>query len=440
MKNLPHLAGRIFGTPLLMQRAKLDAILTALAPRLVIEGEQSEIAVREAVAAVVATDGSKQRKPYQVTPDGTAVISILGPLIQRGSWMDAMCGLTSYSQIEGEFMDAVGDPAITGIVLDCDSPGGEVSGCFDLADKIFASRGSKPIVAAVNDMCFSACFALASAADKIVMTRTGGIGSVGVIMRLVDQTGADQQKGLKYTNIFAGDRKVDMDSHSPLSPEATAIAQSEVDRIYDLFVETVARNRGMKQSAVRNTQAGLFFGDTGVAVGFADSVGTPRDALSLTSDMLTSKSSYSIPAASAVGSPKKEANILPEPTKPADASSAPDINALIATARAEAETEGYNKGKAEGKVKGYADALEVVQLCVLAGTPLMATEYLEASLKPKDVRDKLASERIKADVPIVSHTGLQTGTGQDSANVEDSPLVKAATKAAAEYRGNKGGL
>lgn len=263
---LARLATRVFGTPLLIQPDKLEVILSAVGPRLVIDG--LPIAVPELSAHTEGMD----TETLAVTPDGLAVIDISGSLVNRSSWLDAPSGLTSYANIREEFDLAIASPAIRGILMRIDSNGGECAGCFDLADAIFAMRGAKPIWAVVDDAAFSAAYMLASAADKVFVSRTGGVGSIGVVATHVDASGSDEKAGLKYTMLTAGAHKKDFNAHEPLSEGARSELQTEIDRLYRLFVETVARNRGMPAEAVRATEARLYFGEGAVAAGLADAV------------------------------------------------------------------------------------------------------------------------------------------------------------------------
>ena len=263
---LARLATRVFGTPLLIQPDKLEVILSAVGPRLVIDG--LPIAVPELSAHTEGMD----TETLAVTPDGLAVIDISGSLVNRSSWLDAPSGLTSYANIREEFDLAMASPAIRGVLMRIDSNGGECAGCFDLADAIFAMRGAKPIWAVVDDAAFSAAYMLASAADKVFVSRTGGVGSIGVVATHVDASGSDEKAGLKYTMLTAGAHKKDFNAHEPLSEGARSELQAEIDRLYRLFVETVARNRGMPAEAVRATEARLYFGEGAVAAGLADAV------------------------------------------------------------------------------------------------------------------------------------------------------------------------
>jgi ClpP class serine protease len=145
---------------------------------------------------------------------------------------------------------------VRAILLDVDSPGGETGGVFDLADRIRAASRVKPVWAVANDMAFSAAYALASAAERVFVSRTSGVGSIGVIALHADQSAKDEQDGVRYTTVFAGARKNDLNPHAPLSDEAFAGLEAEVNRVYDLFVGTVAQHRGSPR-LVRATRGAL---------------------------------------------------------------------------------------------------------------------------------------------------------------------------------------
>lgn len=205
--------------------------------------------------------------------EGVAVIPVTDILSYRSdAFMDFMFGGTSYLDIGKAFADALKDPSVKAIVFDINSPGGEVAGVFDLVDDIYNARGIKPIYAVANEMSYSAAYAIASAADKIYLTRTAGLGSIGILAVHIDRTEQDKAEGLKYNLIYAGEKKVDLSSHTELSDEARAELQNDVNTQYSLFVDTVARNRGIKASDVRSTKAGIFRGRGAVEAGLADAV------------------------------------------------------------------------------------------------------------------------------------------------------------------------
>ncbi|WP_353285771.1 S49 family peptidase [Wolbachia endosymbiont (group A) of Gastracanthus pulcherrimus] len=200
----------------------------------------------------------------------TAIIPIHGILTKKPGAFDGFLGMTSYEKIHEEMESALGDKSIETILLDIDSPGGEVNGVFDLADFIYSARGKKRIIAIANDDAYSAAYAIASSAEKVFVSRTSGVGSIGVIASHIDQSRFDEKQGIKYTTIFAGSRKNDLNPHEPMTSESLESLQKEVDRLYEMFLQLTARNRGLSIEKIRSTEAGLYFGEKAVEIGLAD--------------------------------------------------------------------------------------------------------------------------------------------------------------------------
>ena len=224
---LLHLASRIMGTPLLIARSKLDVILAVLGPRL---------GLPVADAALPVGDSQHAEPRRCAAPPGIAVIPIHGTLVRRTQGLEAASGLTSYEAIGAQLDAALADPAIHGILLEVDSPGGEAGGVFELAERIRAADAVKPVWALAADSAFSAAYALAASASQLALTRTAGVGSIGVIALHVDQSLRDAQQGFRYTAITAGKYKNDFSPHAPLDPQAAERLQAEVDRLYGMFV------------------------------------------------------------------------------------------------------------------------------------------------------------------------------------------------------------
>lgn len=272
--TLPLLAQRVFNTPLAIHPAKAEIIISALADRLGI----SRIHAPAMQFDDDSFSRSKNNGGYEITPDGVAIIQIYGTLVQKLGTLKPYSGMTGYDGIRQNFITALLDPAVKAIMLDVSSPGGEVSGCFDLVDEIYSARGDKPIWAVLDDAAYSAAYALASAADVITVPRTGGTGSIGVIWMHVDWSKALASNGLNVSILTFGDKKADGHPEIPLSDEARARFQSDIDAMGQLFADTVARNRGITSSAVVATQAGTYLGKSGVDAGLADSVLAPDEA------------------------------------------------------------------------------------------------------------------------------------------------------------------
>ncbi len=211
----------------------------------------------------------------EVTGGGVAIVPVRGCLVKDAPWWSSC---TSYDGLRARLSAALELDQVKAVALLVDSPGGDVAGCFDLVDTVYAMRGSKPLWAILDEGAYSAAYALASACDRIVVPRTGGTGSIGVIYMHVDLSAALEKAGIGVTLIRYGARKAEGSPFHPLSDEALERAQADVDAMGELFVDTVARNRGLAASAVRAMEAGTFLGAAGVTAGLADAVMTPDAA------------------------------------------------------------------------------------------------------------------------------------------------------------------
>lgn len=453
ISSMPHLASRIFGTPLLIHPRKLDVILSVLGPRLgVAMSDDSQQLIKHLAAQAPPAN------PTSLTSN-IAVIGVSGTLVRRAAAVDAASGLTSYSAISAQLAQAVRDPAVNAILLDIDSPGGEAGGAFDLADQIVAARQIKPIWAVANDDAFSAAYAIASAATRVYVTRTGGVGSVGVIALHVDQSQRDAMSGLRYTAVYAGDRKNDMSPHAPLSTDAAQALQAEVDRLYGLFVSTVAVNRNLSAQDVQDTEAGLYFAQDAIDAGLADVVGTLDDALiALSEELLTKTTSIariqgsgremgiSTPGPSmkrsvcmqndatqtADGQTNQEEQHQPAdqagtgPAQDGDASQGAGSEAG-AHVQASAVAQGHDIKAASAQV------LAIAEMCLLAGKSEMTAALIERGVSVDQARKELLAAKASGSPEISSRILPEAGT-QTQAKPEDSPVVRAAQQRARKQR------
>jgi len=406
MTLLPHVAARLFGAPLLIHRPKLDVILAVLGPR---------VGLSDLAAPIGYTP--PERSPGRANAK-VAVVPIHGTLVRRTIGLEAESGLTSYAAIASQIDAALASPEVAAILLDVDSPGGESGGVFDLADRIRAAAQVKPVWAVANDMAFSAAYALASAATKVFVSRTGGVGSIGVIAMHVDQSEKDAQDGVRYTAVFAGDRKNDLNPHEPISDEAHAFLKAEVNRVYGLFVETVARHRGIEPSAVRDTEAGLFFGQAAVAIGLADAIGTFDVALA---QLLESVSPLPNLAASHSGHFRnlQMESYMNDRSDPAPAD------------RPAADRAGPVPQPSPTSTLSVVDAVEIAQTCTLAGRTDLIAGFLEAQTSPAKVRSQLLAAHADASPEIVTRIGPDAAATA-AAVVAGNPLVDAAKQLAAK--------
>lgn len=281
-----RIAARAFNTPLLVEPSKAMAFLAGLGPRVL--GRQVELVesidalkgvetlpARASLLADGMLDDYHQHgeAPYPVV-DGIAVIEISGVLIHRGSWIGQSSGQTSYEGIAAQIEAAASDQTVRGVALEIDSFGGEVAGVFDLADRIRALRHDKPVWAFVAEHAFSAGYALASQADRILLPRTGAVGSIGVVVMHAELSSQLDQDGVRVTLIHSGRHKVDGNPYEPLPAEVRGDIQREIDVLRFLFADTVAAGRAGKlnQDAALATEAATYRGADAVTAGLADEV------------------------------------------------------------------------------------------------------------------------------------------------------------------------
>lgn len=415
MNLLPHLAARLFGAPLLIHRPKLDVILSVLGSRVGLP----DLSVPTGFAP---PDRNAAQSESSAGQSGIAVIPIYGTLVRRTQGLEAQSGLTSYAGIAMALDTALADPNVAAIVLDIDSPGGESSGVFDLADRIRAATAIKPVWAVANDMAFSAAYALASAASRLIVSRTGGVGSIGVIAMHVDQSVKDQQDGIAYTAVFAGDRKNDLNPHAPITGEAQSFLQGEVNRIYDLFATTVAKHRGMGVNTIKSTQAALFFGADAVSSGLADDVGTLDDAIRQINSMLLTPP---VPSLSRLLASQTLPETSPEKEIPMTQSAQPTaVLAQTGTTTATSATT-----SPADSAFAVSDAIEIAQSCTLAGRTDLIAGFLEAKVAPSQVRSQLLTAMAQQSTEIVSRIDPNAVHHQEMAASNpassDNPLIQA---------------
>lgn len=233
----------IQGTPWAIHPNALELILAIIDERTT-TGRPSDDEIKQRV-------GSRRDATPTAVGD-VAVIPLVGPIMTRAAAMSQVSGANSLDDFRAQFTQALNDPEISAIVLDIDSPGGTVSGVPEMANEIRAARGQKPIVAVANYLAASAAYWIACACDEVVASPSAEVGSVGVYAAHTDRSAEMEMKGQKVTFVHYGEHKVEGNSFEPLSEEAMANLQSEVDQIGREFESFIAKARGIPVSDVRS--------------------------------------------------------------------------------------------------------------------------------------------------------------------------------------------
>lgn len=211
-------------------------------------------------------------EPKALREDGVAVVRIVGPLDHHRSWWSE-----SYEAIRERFDEAVALKP-KGILLEIDSPGGLVSGCFELAAHMRGSCAAAgiPLYAYIQGMGASAAYALACAASKIGTSATSMVGSIGVIDALVDATAYDAAWGLKWRLVTSGSRKADGNPHQEITDAAELATQNRVNELAAIFWDHVASARpNLSAEQVRALNADIFVGARALTLGLVDALSDP---------------------------------------------------------------------------------------------------------------------------------------------------------------------
>lgn len=210
---------------------------------------------------------------------GSAIIPIDGVLAKKMNLFHAISGGASTQLIERDIRVALADPAVEQIILSVDSPGGTVDGTFELADFIYAQRGAKPVITYASGSMYSAAYAIGSAAEQAyISSAAAGVGSIGVVAAHEDWSRYEEKIGVKTTEIYSGKYKRAASQYRPLDEEGKRSIQSEVDYLYSVFVDAVARNRGVSSETVLKQMStdvqSAFIGSQAIEAGLVDGVAT----------------------------------------------------------------------------------------------------------------------------------------------------------------------
>jgi signal peptide peptidase SppA len=455
MQPYPHLAGRLFNTPLLVHPQKLDAILAGLGQRLLgTDSLQFDAAALGPAAALPAEmfttrKGERTERGYRVN-EGVAVISAMGGLVHR-TRLDADSNLLiGYNDLAADVEDALGKSDVHAIALVLDSPGGEVSGAFELAERIYAARGAKPMVAVADGMAASAAYLAASAADEVVLTNTSYVGSIGVVMRHVDFSRALANEGISVSHIFAGEHKVDGNPYQPLPDAVRAHLQADIEGLYQMFVSAVAQHRGMAEQAVRDTRAAVYRGGAAVAARLADRIGTADAVVA----ELASRRARSYPAGPGLSSQPSGASMTQATHSTAAAPAAPanaaapgaaataaagaESAAASAAAGAPAVQANLDQARAEGAAGERARVAAILGHANAAANPAITQQCISTGLSAEQAKGFLdaapAAAKVQAAAPANQFAQAMAAMGNPNVSGVEAaaPDSEAAATAQAE--------
>ena len=277
MKSYQHIRRALAGKLWYVHEQKMQEMLAFLEFKLA--GGMTAPQVLESIRATNQAAAARAKKAAG-SGGSIAVIPIYGMIMHR-QMADISGGSvgTSTQMLSAALRQAVEDPGVGSIVLDIDSPGGDVDGVDELAAEIYAARKKKPITAVSDCLCASAAYYLASQASEIVVSPSSLTGSIGVYVMHEDDSAMHEAMGIKLELIKFGENKAEGNNLGPLSDSSRAHMQELVDIYGIAFEKAVARGRGIRQDDVHSKfgQGRVFDAKTAVRIGMADRIGTLAD-------------------------------------------------------------------------------------------------------------------------------------------------------------------
>ncbi|EKE70887.1 S49 family peptidase [Oceanibaculum indicum] len=347
--------------------------------------------------------------------DGVAVIPVVGPMFPRANLFTEVSGATSYEVLATDFNRALEDGSVRAIVTTWSTPGGAAEAVNELAGMIHGARGRKPIAAYVGGSAASAGYWLASAVEPglLVMDATATVGSIGVMGTYIDTRERDARAGVKEVR-FISSNAPDKNRDPISDPEGAALVQRRVDALEAVFIETVARNRGVTVEKVKADfgRGDVIVGRAAVDAGMADSLGSLEGLIASLKDGGRSFPGYrpsgSAPAAGATQEEKNMPNENTITTEAALRAAYPDMvsgiekaagaSALASVSTVDQLKAGFpslvasvEKDAKDAAVKDERARLIAIDDATLPGCEALAKEAKETGLSAADFSLKQTS-------------------------------------------------
>ena len=315
---------------------------------------------REFTPRALLWDDPSMAKPYRMEGD-VAVVEILGALDTRGGWW-----WDGYDQIALRAAAALADPKAKALVLALDSPGGMAAGNLDCARELraLADAAGKPMVAHAGTYATSAAYALACAADQVLLTHDGAVGSIGTLATVWDRTKSNEQEGYDVRVVRSGALKADPHPDIPLTDASVARVRARINELAGHFAAWVAERRPQCAEPL-GLQGAVVYGADAITKGLADAVGTLADAVTTAASLAAATATKrkttmdGAKALEAIGAMRASLDVKTDEevaaavaTLKAQASRVPDLDRQLAEARAE-----IKRRDDEGHAKARADVL-----------------------------------------------------------------------------------
>jgi len=347
---------------------------------------------RNDIDAVMAKIGEPlQHTRNVVMRDSTAIIPIEGPIFPKANLFTEISGATSIEILALEYNKALLDNDVENIIIDIYSPGGNVVGINEFSNMVRDSE--KPVVAYVGGIAASAAYWIASAADKIVIDKTAELGSIGTVMTVFRESDDDE---IQIVSSQSPDKRPDA-----ATDEGRTVLQANVDDLAQVFVETIAENRGLDVDHIISGRGRLFVGKNAIDFGLADEIGSLESVIAGLSGATTSR----LGAIAMTGKKTETAQETPALTIESVRNDHPDIYTAI-----------YESGVSDAKADldaAVVEAREVAAKEALSDIDQIKAEAFTAGAEAERARIKAVEEQLipghEALINTLKYDGETTG-------------------------------
>lgn len=229
----------------------------------------------------MAIDASKNYVPSEdiTVQNGVALINLEGPTTYKPTMFQALCGGVSYQSLLQQMNTIAKMDNVHTILMNVDGPGGQAFRMMSTGKQLrkIADASGKKLIAYVDGSSASATYGLTCAAHEIVTHPESSVGSIGVVLQLVNTNKRDKEDGIEKTYITAGAEKIPFDKAGDFRKGFIEDLQGKVDKLYAGFTSYVADMRGINVKVVQDTEAKMFQADDALALGLIDKIMESED-------------------------------------------------------------------------------------------------------------------------------------------------------------------
>lgn len=253
---------QLYGVPHLLSRQSFSSITSYLNSR------------NASSMMLPTTESYEAEEPDDLDDiNGVGIIEINGPLTNKETGWESMCGGCSYESILEQAEELIENGAKC-LVLSLDSGGGEAYGVFLMAKQLrkMCDDAGIHLIGYVDGTCASACYAIACVCDEVVANPYAEVGSIGVLICLTDQSKHLEQEGYKPIFISAGSEKIPYAEDGSFRPEFLEDLQAKVDSLYEAFCEHVSEYTGLSVEDIKATEAKVYMAEDALSRGLINKI------------------------------------------------------------------------------------------------------------------------------------------------------------------------